>query len=79
MGAKAREFNVGDPVYVQVHSNNTWRWEEAVINEKIGNVNFMVETEDRLIHSHTNQLKPRYTSSTQSSSSCSLQRSSGFI
>lgn len=68
MGAKAREFNVGDPVYVQVHSNNTWRWEEAVINEKIGNVNFMVETEDRLIHSHTNQLKPRYTSSTQSSS-----------
>lgn len=59
-GAKERIFAIGDKVYTKNFKNNSWRWEEAVIISKVGDVNYLVRTPDRSIQAHTNQLKLRF-------------------
>lgn len=48
-------------MYAQVHQGNSWQWHVATGFERIGRVNYNVFLEDRqrLIRSHTNQLKQR--------------------
>lgn len=60
-GAVSRQFAPGDSVYAQVHQGNSWQWHAATVIERIGRVNYNVFLEDRqrLIRSHTNQLKQR--------------------
>ncbi|XP_029709184.2 uncharacterized protein K02A2.6-like [Aedes albopictus] len=60
-GAVSRKFAPGDPVYAQVHQANSWQWQAATVIERIGSVTYNVFLEDRqrLIRSHTNQLKHR--------------------
>lgn len=62
-GAKFREFEINDRVYVQVHGNNTWRWEEGIVVSREGEVNYIVKTGDRDVRAHTNQIKARSTKS----------------
>lgn len=59
-GSKHREFVIGEKVFVQVHSSNTWHWEEGEILDKIGIVNYVVRTKYKQIRAHTNQIKKRY-------------------
>lgn len=58
-GAKQRNFNINDKVYVQLHKNNNWRWEEGIVKKKIGSVNYIISLKHRDIQAHTNQLKQR--------------------
>lgn len=60
-GSIFRSFNINDPVWIQIHRNNNWKWEEGVIKEKVGDVNWIVETNDRRTQAHTNQLRFRNT------------------
>lgn len=62
-GAKRRNFEIDDKVWIQIHKNNSWIWEERIILEKTGNVNYRVLTRNREIRAHTNQLRNRYDSS----------------
>lgn len=55
-GATQREFNIDDSVYVQIHQNNSWRW-EGVIIDKIGEVNYEISTNNRNIKAHANKIK----------------------
>lgn len=59
-GSIFREFNIGDEIFVQLHQINSWRWEEGTITKRIGNVDYYVETKDRFIQAHVNQLKHRH-------------------
>lgn len=59
-GAKKREFNIDDTVFVMIHKGNSWHWEEGWIIDKIGFVNYSVATKDRVVHAHANQIKPRF-------------------
>lgn len=68
-GAKFREFELNDRVYVQVHGNNTWRWKEGIIVKRDGKVNYTVKTYERDVRAHTNQIKKRYTKSNDESNS----------
>lgn len=56
-GAKKRSFNIDDIVFVMIHKANSWYWEEGWITDKIGEVNYVVSTKDRIIHAHANQIK----------------------
>ncbi|XP_055633565.1 uncharacterized protein K02A2.6-like [Toxorhynchites rutilus septentrionalis] len=58
-GPVSRQFVPGDFVNAQVHIGNSWQWQAATIIERIGRVNYNVFLSDRqrLIRSHTNQLK----------------------
>lgn len=71
-GAVSRQFSSGDSVYAQVHQANSWQWQAATIIERIGRVNYNVFLQDsqRLIRSHTNQLKQRAAESVPGSSPC---------
>lgn len=64
-GAKSRNFDVKEKVYVQIHKNSNWRWEEGVIKEKVGSVNYVVAISHRDIKAHANQIKKRYTESNE--------------
>lgn len=68
-GAKQRTFSIGDTVWVKIHQENSFSWKEGVITKKIGKVNYLVETEDRKIHAHTNQMRQRFTSTSPESTS----------
>lgn len=64
-GAKWKEFQIGEKIYFQLHSaNKKWTWTPAIIVEKIGTVNYMVQLDlpdnQRIIKAHSNQLKLRY-------------------
>lgn len=64
-GAKWRSFDVGDKVYYQLHSStDNWKWAPAIINDKLGAVNYQLEVSvadgTRLIRAHANQLKRRH-------------------
>lgn len=59
-GARSRKFTINDTVYVQIHRNNSWQWEEGVIIAKIGNVNYVVQTENRNVRAHCNNIKKRF-------------------
>lgn len=71
-GAKDRAFKIGDKVFVQIHKNNSWRWEEGIIIGKVGQVNYTVEIANRSIQAHANQLKLRYAESTKTNDSLSF-------
>lgn len=62
-GAKDREFDVGDSIYVQIHASNSWHWEEGIILERFGKVNYLVSTKYREVRAHTNQVKKRFADS----------------
>ncbi|XP_055903103.1 uncharacterized protein K02A2.6-like [Eupeodes corollae] len=72
-GAKHRSFAVGDAVFVKLYRSNKSRWIPGEILERVGAVNYnvRVNTRDRLVRSHTNQIRPR--SSTQTSSTPTAQ------
>jgi hypothetical protein len=64
-GAKWREFDEGDEVYVKLHSNNNkWRWEPATIKKRHGFVNYDVKVNNRIVKFHVDQMKQRYTTIT---------------
>lgn len=65
-GAKKREFDIDDKVFVMIHRGNSWHWEEGWIIDKIGKVNYSVATKDRLVSAHTNQIKQRFNDSDDS-------------
>ncbi|XP_055543121.1 uncharacterized protein K02A2.6-like [Wyeomyia smithii] len=55
-----RRFVCNDPVYVQVHIKNSWKWAPGVILECIGDVMYNVWVDNRrLLRSHINQLRKR--------------------
>ena len=61
-GAKAKEFEIGDKVFVKQHSaNNKWRWVSGEILRKRGAVMYYVQTDERIVSAHANQLKRRFT------------------
>lgn len=72
-GAVKREFEVGDKVYVQIHTSNSWHWEEGEIMNKIGKVNYTVNIQHREIRAHANQIKMRFTNSTTESTDSSFK------
>lgn len=53
-GAVHRKFNIDDLVYVKIYKNNSWRWEEGTVIDKIGNVNYSISTEQRTVSAHAN-------------------------
>lgn len=59
-GAKEKSFDIDVPIYVQIHKNNKWRWKEGIIVDKIGNVNYKVSTDERILNAHSNQLNKRF-------------------
>lgn len=63
-GAKRREFDIGDEVYYQLHSSNTWKWAPGTIKSRNGAVNYSVDVTTPsgrcIVKAHTNQLKRRY-------------------
>ncbi|XP_062551039.1 uncharacterized protein K02A2.6-like [Armigeres subalbatus] len=61
-GAKDKTLEVQDKVYAQVHHGNNWTWCEGEIVECIGRVmyNVWLPEQQRLIRSHSNQLRKRY-------------------
>lgn len=71
-GAKSRKFDVNDMVYVQIHKNNKWQWEEGVVKNKVGAVNYTISTDHRDIQAHANQLKKRFSESKQNSEVISI-------
>lgn len=64
-GAKLRNFDIDELVFVQIHKNNNWHWEEGVIKRKVGAVNYIVSISHRDIQAHANQLKRRYNETKQ--------------
>ncbi|XP_058817321.1 uncharacterized protein K02A2.6-like [Topomyia yanbarensis] len=57
---KHRFFNRADPVFVQVHVRNSWRWASGVVVERIGTVMYNVWVEERrMLRSHINQMRSR--------------------
>lgn len=63
-GAKKKSFDVQDQVYAQVHQGNDWNWVPGVVVERVGQVmyNVWLPERQRLIRSHSNQLRKRYES-----------------
>lgn len=59
-GAIKRNYNIGDLVWVKIYRNNSWSWKEGSIIEKIGMVNYRIDTENRQVRAHTNQIRTRY-------------------
>ncbi|XP_038116866.1 uncharacterized protein K02A2.6-like [Culex quinquefasciatus] len=61
-GAKEKSFVVRDKVYAQVHQGNNWSWVAGEVIECVGRVmyNVWLPERQRLIRSHSNQLRPRY-------------------
>lgn len=61
-GAKEKSFDVQDKVYAQVHQGNNWSWIAGEIVERVGRVmyNVWLPERQRLIRSHSNQLRKRY-------------------
>jgi transposase InsO family protein len=63
-GAKWREFQVGEEVFVKIFTDNKWKWTPATVNERLGAVNYNVLAEApsglRRVKSHVNQMKRRY-------------------
>lgn len=63
-GAIKREFQPGDLVYAEYHSNNKKSWIPGRIVERKSSVNYNVflhlGPREKLIRSHTNQLRERY-------------------
>lgn len=51
-----------DKVYAQVHQGNNWSWVAGEIVERVGRVmyNVWLPERQRLIRSHSNQLRKRY-------------------
>lgn len=58
-GTTQRSFQINDKIYVQIHKQNTWTWEEGCIAKRIGEVNCLVTTKDKSIIAHTDQIKRR--------------------
>ncbi|XP_062700701.1 uncharacterized protein K02A2.6-like [Aedes albopictus] len=62
-GATRREFQPDDMVFAEYHHGNQKSWKPGVIIERKGSVNYNVLLDlgrrQRLIQSHTNQLRPR--------------------
>ncbi|XP_058826955.1 uncharacterized protein K02A2.6-like [Topomyia yanbarensis] len=57
---KHRFFNRADPVFVQVHVRNSWRWASGVVVERIGTVMYNAWVEERrMLRSHINQMRSR--------------------
>lgn len=62
-GARWKEFVVGDLVYYRQHESNTkWKWEPAVVKQRIGEVNYTIQLgSGRIVKkAHSNQLKFRH-------------------
>ncbi|XP_055622801.1 uncharacterized protein K02A2.6-like [Toxorhynchites rutilus septentrionalis] len=61
-GAREKNFGVRDKVYAQVHQGNNWSWVAGEIVERIGRViyNVWLPERQRLIRSHSNQLRKRH-------------------
>lgn len=61
-GAKEKNFAVRDKVYAQVHQGNNWSWVAGEVIESVGRVmyNVWLPERQRLIRSHSNQLRQRY-------------------
>ncbi|XP_055714221.1 uncharacterized protein K02A2.6-like [Phlebotomus papatasi] len=64
-GAKKRIFNPGEKVFARMYTTNKRVWAPGEIIERRGNVNYNVLVQwcqgDRLIRSHCNQLRSRFT------------------
>lgn len=71
-GAKHREFNIDDKIFVKIHKNNSWFWQEGIITERIGEVNYNISTEGRTIQAHTNQIKMRFNESNDNNDQLSI-------
>ncbi|XP_055604442.1 uncharacterized protein K02A2.6-like [Uranotaenia lowii] len=55
-----RFFKQHDTVYVQIHSNNTWRWADGVVLERVGRAMYNIWIEDsRMCRAHVNQMRSR--------------------
>lgn len=63
-GVKAKQFEPDDLVYVKIYNNNKWQWTSGKIIERSGQVlyNVLLDTQDRLVRSHANQLRLRISS-----------------
>jgi hypothetical protein len=62
-GAKPREFEQFDDVYVKVHRNNKWQWVPGHICDRQGSVYYIVRLESQrrfVLKAHINQLRARY-------------------
>ncbi|XP_053687313.1 uncharacterized protein K02A2.6-like [Sabethes cyaneus] len=68
-GAKSKSFDVKSKVYAQVHSGNKCNWIPGEIVERVGRVMYNVWLPElqRLIRSHSNQLRTRYGDETSDS------------
>ncbi|XP_044755014.1 uncharacterized protein K02A2.6-like [Coccinella septempunctata] len=58
----SKSFEIGDMIYCQVHSNNSYKWKPGRITDKLGNVMYEISLENsqRILRVHANQLKERY-------------------
>ncbi|XP_046803789.1 uncharacterized protein K02A2.6-like [Lucilia cuprina] len=65
-GAKSKSFNTNEEVFAQIFRNNKFIWLPGSIVERVGTVNYNVlvvdKNKQKLIRSHTNQLKKRFES-----------------
>lgn len=59
-GVIHRDFNPGDLILNQFHSNNKWNWLPGIIISKTGAVNYQILMDGRVINAHTNQWKLCY-------------------
>lgn len=63
-GAKWKDFDIDDKVFIKLYSNNKWNWVPGVVVGKYGVVNYSVlantPSGERLIKIHANQMKKRF-------------------
>jgi hypothetical protein len=63
-GAKWKQFEMNDEVFIKLHANNKWTWVPATVIEKSGSVNYIVQADTpsgtRQIKVHANQMKKRF-------------------
>lgn len=75
-GARNRQFIPGDKIYAKIYRNNKDHWVPGTVIERKGTVNYNVLVTDgdktRLIRSHTNQIKLRYSDISQKQKSSIL-------
>jgi len=56
-GVKAKQFAEDTSVYVKMYSNNKWTKEES--SNALVKYNVLLDTQDRLVRAHANQLRLR--------------------
>jgi transposase InsO family protein len=63
-GAKWKQFEIGDFVFIKLHHGMKWAWKPATVLSRVGNVDYDVLAQtpngERQIKVHANQMKLRY-------------------